>query len=184
MTHQTLSPVIATTLAGVYVVQRPTIRDDRGFFRELFRSEELAQALGAAPVFVQANHSRSQKDTLRGIHAAPWSKLVTVLAGEVQQVVVDLRPDSITFGKHLSLTLGDENLCAIFIPGGCGNAFLTTSAQADYMYLVTDYWAPGKEVGVAYNDADLAIPWQTSKPLVSEKDMQNPALRSVFPEKF
>src|SRR5688500_3222587 len=94
-----------TTLPGVYLINRPVLADDRGFFREVFRKADLEASLGFAFEPVQWNQSQSKHGTLRGIHIAPWHKLVTVSGGTVQQVVVDTRPDSTTFGKYLSLTL-------------------------------------------------------------------------------
>ncbi len=168
-----------TELDGVFVITRPQFGDDRGFFREIFRKNDLESKLGGEFKVNQANHSRSPKDTLRGIHIAPWHKLVTCVRGQVQQVVVDTRKDSPTFGEHISVTLGEDNFKSVFIPAGCGNAFLVLSDVADYVYLTTDYWAPGKEQDLIWSDPDLAINWQTSTPIVSEKDAQNPTLKNI-----
>lgn len=168
---------------GVFIVKRPVFSDDRGFFRETFRKEDLEKRLGYEFNPMQANHSRSQKGSLRGIHIAPWHKLVTVFRGQVQQVVVDLREDSPDFGKHLSLTLGEDNWYCVFIPKGCGNAFLVLSDEADYNYLTTDNWAPGREKNVSYNDPDIGITWQDENPTLSEKDLNNPSLKEAFPGK-
>ncbi len=173
-----------TKLPSVYLLDRPVYEDERGFFRVVAQKNELDGRLGFPFLPVQTNHSRSQKGVLRGIHIAPWHKLVTAVHGQVQQVVVDTRADSPTFGQYLSLTLGEDHWQSVFIPAGCGNAFLALSDQVDYMYLTTDYWMPGKETSIMYNDADLAIPWQNDKPLLSEKDLQNQTLRQAFPEKF
>jgi dTDP-4-dehydrorhamnose 3,5-epimerase len=161
---------------------RLTFSDDRGFFHELFRRQELEEAVGALIDFVQANHSHSIKNTLRGIHIAPWYKLVTVIHGQVQAVVVDTRLGSETFGKHISVELSATEPQSLLVPPGCGNSFLVLSDTADYLYLVSDYWAPGKEQSVRYDDPDLAIVWQSASPLLSTKDMNNPTLREVFRE--
>ncbi|MDD2822926.1 MAG: dTDP-4-dehydrorhamnose 3,5-epimerase [Candidatus Daviesbacteria bacterium] len=166
-----------TGIAGVYLINRPVYPDDRGFFHETFRKNELEEIIGEKFDIVQQNHSRSVKNTLRGIHVAPWSKLIYVPRGKVQQVVVDLRKDSPDFGKWISVTLGEENKSALFVPPGCGNAFLVLSEECDYTYLVTDYWAPGKELSVIWNDSDLKIDWQVQDPVLSEKDQQNPTLK-------
>jgi dTDP-4-dehydrorhamnose 3,5-epimerase len=184
MTDQPTDYIEETELKGVFVVKRPTFGDDRGFFRELYRKEDLEKRLGYEFNPVQPNHSRSVKDTLRGIHVASWMKLVTVTRGEVQQIVVDLREDSPTFGKYISVNISEENRCCVFVPPGCGNAFLVISDTVDYIYMTTDYWAPGKEKYVIYNDPDLHIDWQTDSPIISEKDMAALPLREVFPEKF
>ena len=162
-----------TELPGVYTISRPSFPDERGFFREVYRKSDLDAILGFSFEPVQANHSRSQKGTLRGIHVAPWHKLVTVAHGEVQQIVVDCRKDSPTFGKHVSVMLGGDNHSAVFVPAGCGNGFLVTSDEADYIYQVTDYWAPGRELGIIYNDPDLAIQWALPAVTLSDKDLQN-----------
>lgn len=173
-----------TELKGVFIIKRPSFGDDRGFFRELYRKSDLDKRLGFSFEVAQPNHSRSQKNTLRGIHIATWHKLVTVIRGEVQQLVVDLREDSPTFGKHITVNIGDSNRVCVFVPANCGNGFLTLSDEVDYCYFTTDYWAPGKEKYVIYNDQDLNINWQTQSPLVSEKDLQSKTLKEVFPAKF
>lgn len=173
-----------TALDGVVIINRPQFGDDRGFFREIFRKNDLDARLGFEFNAPQANHSRSPQNTLRGIHIAPWHKLVTCIRGQVQQVVVDTRPESPTFGQHISVLLGEDNFKSVLIPAGCGNAFLVLSDIADYVYLATDYWAPGKEQDLKWNDSDLGIKWQTDSPIVSEKDTNNPSLKDVFPEKF
>lgn len=168
-----------TELADVLVINRPQFSDERGFFREVFRQNDLEAALGRTLEFVQSNHARSDKGALRGIHVAPWSKLVTVTSGMVQAVIVDCRKNSPTFGRHVSLLLGDGHSGAIFVPPGCGNSYLVLSESADYSYLVTDYWAPGKEFGVRWNDPDLGIHWHTPNPLLSEKDTNNPLFKDI-----
>ncbi len=173
-----------TELSGVLIIERPTFTDDRGFFRETFRKEDIETRLGSNLEFMQANHSRSVQDTLRGIHIAPWHKLVTCTGGRVQQIVVDTRAESPTFGKHISIIIGEENWKSVFVPAGCGNAFLVLTDTADYTYLATDYWTPGKEQYLRYNDADLAISWQIPTPHVSQKDSTNPTLKESYPNKF
>lgn len=171
-----------TDILGVFIIKRPTFEDERGFFRETFRKNDLEKRLGYPFNPVQANHSRSKKGTLRGIHIAPWHKLVTVFRGQVQQVIVDLRRDSPSFGKHISVLLGEGNWVALFIPKGCGNAFLVLSDEADYNYLTSDYWVPGREIGVIYNDSDLNIKWELKDVGLSDKDLQNPSLKDAFPK--
>lgn len=176
--------ITETELPGVFIIERQVFGDSRGFFRELYRKSDLEARLGYAFEPVQANHSRSQKNSLRGVHIAPYHKLVTVYQGNVQQVVVDVRPDSQTFGKYISVNLGEDNFRCIFIPAGMGNAFAVTSEISDYCYLATDYWAPGIETYINYADPDLGIKWQVAEPIVSEADLKHPSLREVFPNKF
>lgn len=184
-TYQTGDDYIEETeLAGVFIINRPVFKDDRGFFRETFRKHDLEKRAGFPIEFLQANHSRSPKDTLRGIHIAPWHKLTTCANGQVQQIVVDARPDSPTFGRYISVNMGEGNFRSVFIPARCGNAFLVLSDTADYTYLTSDYWAPGTEKSFAWNDPHVNIQWQTETPSLSEKDKSNPSLEQLFPEKF
>ena len=174
-----------TELDSVLLIKRPVFSDSRGFFREVFRKQDLESILGSKLDFVQANHSRSSLGALRGIHLAPCYKLITVTSGKVQQVVVDLRPESSTFGKHVSVLLGgDDNKHAILVPPGCGNSFLVLSETADYFYMFTDYWAPGMEKDILYSDPDLNIAWQNNSPQISERDSKAKTVRELFPEKF
>ena len=185
MSDPTLQDYIEETeIPGVFIIERPSFGDERGFFRELYRKADLDARLGFSFEPVQANHSRSQLNSLRGVHIAPYHKLVTVYSGTIQQVVVDVRPDSPTFGKYVSVDLGEDNFRSVFIPAGLGNAFVVTSDVADYCYLATDYWAPGIETYVNYTDVDLNIQWQTQTPIVSDADTKHPTLREVYPDKF
>lgn len=172
--------ITTTDIKDVLIIKRQTFTDDRGFFREIFRLADLEARLEFSFTPAQANHSRSTRDTLRGIHIAPWHKLVSVAHGQVQQVVVDCRPDSPTFGQHVSVMMGEGENNAVFVPAGCGNAFLVTSDDADYIYLASDYWAPGLEKYLAYNDAKVAIAWQSANPVLSAKDQANPTWDELF----
>jgi len=177
--------IIKTTIAGVYKVMRPTYSDDRGFFHEVFRLNDLEEVLGKEFKVVQANHSRSNRGVLRGIHRATWNKLVTAVSGKVQQVVVDLREDSETFGTYESFVLGEEgSQYSIFVPAGCGNAFMALSEVADYAYLVDDYWAEGKEIGIHPEDPELKIQWFFDKVILSEKDQKSKTIKEVFLDKI
>ncbi len=176
--------ITETELEGVYIIERPVFSDERGFFRETFRKSDLDSKLGFEFSFAQANHSRSKRDSLRGIHIAPWNKLITCVNGQVQQIVVDTRPDSKTFGEHISIILGEDNFRSIFIPANCGNAFLVLSDYADYTYLTTEYWAPNMERNLAWDDERIGIEWQTATPVISEKDSNNPTMEFLFPDKF
>jgi dTDP-4-dehydrorhamnose 3,5-epimerase len=168
-------------LPGVLALDRPTFPDERGFFRETLRLDALERALGHPFRPVQANHARSTRGTLRGIHVAPWNKCVYVVRGTVQVVLLDARPGSPAFGRHLSLRLGEENRLKLFVPAGLGNSYLVLSEEADYVYLTDAYWAPGRELGVAWDDPDLGIAWEAARPTLSERDRHNPRLRDLFP---
>ncbi len=180
MSDQTIA---TTTLDGVLKIERPTFSDDRGFFREPVRIKELGK-LGISFNVAQMNHAKSIQKTLRGIHSAPWNKLIYVPNGAVQAVIVDLRIQSHTFGRHESFLLGTDNLSSIFIPKGFGNSYLALSESADYVYLTDQEWEPNKETGIVWNDTDLNIDWIIKEPKLSEKDDKNQTLREAFPDKF
>lgn len=172
-----------TTLSGALEIQRPTFADGRGFFRESIRIKDLNEVLASPFQVIQANHARSTKGTLRGIHIAPWNKLIYVTRGKVQSVIVDLVKGSPTFGKHQSFIIGDDNRSSIFIPKGFGNSYNVLSHEADYTYLTDAEWAPGLEFGIAWDDPTLAIKWELDgEPNLSEKDKQNPKFKEKFGE--
>ena len=177
------SPITRTSIPGLILINRPTHSDDRGFFREPARIKEIEEAAGISFNVAQMNHARSSKNTLRGIHVAPWNKLVYVTSGIVKEVIVDLREDSQTFGKYESFTFGEDNRSSIFIPKGMGNSYLVLSEVADYVYLTDQEWAPNKEIGIIWNDPELRIDWGIEAPVLSPKDQQNPSLAEVFPGK-
>jgi dTDP-4-dehydrorhamnose 3,5-epimerase len=177
--------ITPTTLKGVLQINRPTITDDRGFFRESVRIRAIEETNSIDFHVVQANHARSGRLALRGIHIAPWNKLIYVTRGKVQSVIVDVRPDSETFGKYESFLLGDETKSSIFVPKGMGNAYFVLSEEADYTYLTDEEWAPNREGGLAWDDQTLNIKWETSEfPVLSEKDKHNKTLKELFPKKF
>jgi dTDP-4-dehydrorhamnose 3,5-epimerase len=177
--------VTPAMLPGLFLVERPVYEDPRGFFHEVERrSPDVNGPLHTRIQHAQWNHSRSQRDVLRGIHVARWNKCVYVVRGEVQVVIVDARPESPTFGRHESFVLGDSRRAMLFVPAGCGNSVLVLSDWVDLMYSVDAEWDAGGEYGIAWDDPDLAIRWQTRGPLLSDKDQRNPRLRELFPEKF
>jgi len=180
-----MDTIITTSLPQVVQISRPTLLDDRGFFRESFRIKELETAVGIPFQVAQANHSRSSKNTLRGIHIAPWNKLIYVTRGTVQAVVVDFKEGSPTFGKYESFVIGEDKRVSIFIPAGYGNSYFVMSDEADYTYLTDREWEPNKERGILWNDPDLKIEWKLEgTPILSEKDQQNPVAKTLFPGKF
>jgi dTDP-4-dehydrorhamnose 3,5-epimerase len=168
---------------GLLIIERPTLGDQRGFFRESFRLDELEEARGPI-MFVQENHSRSGKGVLRGLHAENWEKLVYVPHGTVFTVVADIRPASSTFGRVETFLLGEDNWLKLFLPRGLAHGYCVVSDEADYMYQVTTYYDGSDLTAVAWNDPDLAVPWPTGDPILSERDQRNPTLRALFPEKF
>jgi dTDP-4-dehydrorhamnose 3,5-epimerase len=174
----------ATTLPGVTLVERTMHEDGRGFFHEVERRcRDLGGHLGAPGPHAQWNHSRSIHGVLRGIHVAQWSKCIYVVRGETQVVIVDARAASPTFGRHESFLLGESHRAMLFVPPGCGNSFLVLSDWVDLIYSVDAEWFADGEYGIAWDDPDLAIPWRSRAPLLSEKDQANPRLRERFPDK-
>lgn len=165
-----------TELPGVLVIRRPTHRDDRGFFREPFRLNELEDALGGPIHFVQQNHSRSYRGILRGLHAENWDKLVYVPHGRVFTALADIRPESPAFGRVLTFEWGGDDLYSIYIPRGLAHGYCVLSEEADYVYLVTAYFDGSDTRAVAWDDPDLAISWPIADPIVSDRDRSNPTL--------
>jgi dTDP-4-dehydrorhamnose 3,5-epimerase len=166
---------------GSAVFNLPVFPDERGFFKEIVRLSQVEAKLGKPFMVKQVNHARSAKNTLRGIHAAPWNKLLYVVRGKIQSVVVDCRKDSPTFGKYQSIVLGEEDKSCLLVPAGCGNSYLVLSEDADYVYLTDQEWAPNLEKGFAWNDPAIAVRWQIEgEPLLSEKDKNNPSFSTVF----
>lgn len=166
--------VIPTVIPDVMVIEPTVFGDDRGFFMESFNQRVFKEQAGISPDFVQANHSRSTKGVLRGIHyqiRQPQGKLVRVVMGEVFDVAVDLRKESSTFGQWVGEVLSGENKKQLWVPEGFGHGFLVLSESADFLYQTTDYWAPEHERCIIWNDPTLDIEWPTSvAPVLSEKD--------------
>lgn len=175
-----------TEIPGVLLIKMPVTEDERGFFQMSFRGRAFEQVYGGQFIAAQENHSRSKKGVFRGIHVAPWGKLADVVRGTIQQIVVDLRPDSKTFLKHVSFIIGEENRTRVFIPPGCGNGFLALSDLADYTYFVDQEWEPpSKEFGVCWDDQDIGLKlMMEGAPILSPKDQHNPTVRDLFPQKF
>ncbi|MDP3964096.1 MAG: dTDP-4-dehydrorhamnose 3,5-epimerase family protein [bacterium] len=157
-------------IQGIFFIERPTFEDERGFFREYFRLGELEQAVGRSIRLVQANHSRSVKGVLRGIHASKYDKLIYAPRGNVQAAFVDLRKGSESFGKFEWVEMGEANRITVFLPPGVGNSYYVLSEESEYVYLVSEYYDPLLEHTVRWDDPELALPWPDKKPIVSERD--------------
>ena len=161
-----------TSLSGVFELQPRVFRDTRGFFLETYHQERYSD-LGIPDVFVQDNHSRSTKSTLRGLHYQ-WpraqAKLCRVIEGEVLDVAVDIRIGSPNFGKWTSVLLSAERQNQIFIPQGFAHGFVALSDTAQFLYKCSDLYDPSREYGIIWNDPDLAISWGVENPLISDKD--------------
>ena len=173
-----------TKLDGVIVVEPDVHRDDRGFFLETFHVGKYAEG-GIALPFVQDNHSRSQRGTLRGLHAQwrkPQGKLVRALSGAIWDVAVDMRVGSPTFSEWVGVELTSDNFKQIYVPPGFLHAFVVVSEVAEVEYKCTDLYDPGGELGVRWNDPGIGIEWPLAEPLLSGKDAEAPCLSEVDPE--
>lgn len=172
---------LSTSLPDVWELQPNVFRDARGFFLETYHLQKFT-GLGIPDVFVQDNHSRSSKGTLRGLHyqlQRPQAKLCRVIEGEVLDVAVDIRLGSPTFGKWTSVLLTAERQNQIFIPRGFAHGFLALSDSAQFLYKCSDLYDPAGEYGIVWNDPGLAISWGVEAPLISEKDAKYPALAAI-----
>jgi dTDP-4-dehydrorhamnose 3,5-epimerase len=174
--------VETTALPGVLVIEPVVHRDARGFFLETWRSERYADA-GLPPTFVQDNHSRSARGTLRGLHyqvEVVQGKLVRCSMGEVYDVAVDLRRGSPAYGRWVGVTLSDRDHRQLWIPPGCAHGFYVTSEHADVVYKCTAPYAPAHERVIRWDDPDLAIGWPLQgAPLVSPRDAAGLAFRDA-----
>ena len=174
-----------TAIAGVLILQPKVFGDDRGFFMESFNQQRFDDAAGGNIAFVQDNHSRSSKGVLRGLHyqLAPHAqgKLVRVTRGSVFDVAVDLRRSSPTFGQWVGVELSGENHRQLWLPPGMAHGFVVTSESADFLYKTTDYYAPGAEGCIRWDDPELAIAWPDIgvAPVVSAKDAQGALFRDA-----
>jgi dTDP-4-dehydrorhamnose 3,5-epimerase len=160
----------------------PTVHgDERGFMVETWRRDTWAE-LGVDVEFVQHNHSRSRKDTLRGLHFQTepgQAKLVRCPRGRIFDVAVDLRRDSPTYGRWEGYVLDDESHRQLYIPVGFGHGFVVLSDVADVAYLCSSTYDPATESGIAWNDPDVGVEWPVSEPLLSDRDRSAPRLAEV-----
>jgi dTDP-4-dehydrorhamnose 3,5-epimerase len=166
--------VLVTAIPDVLIIDPKIHSDARGFFFESFNQKIFEEKTGIRQSFVQDNHSRSTRNVLRGLHyqiGQPQGKLVRVVSGCIFDVAVDLRKSSATFGKWVGVKLSEENKRLLWVPPGFAHGFIVTSESADVLYKTTDYWAPGCERTIVWNDIDLAINWPVaSEPILAEKD--------------
>jgi len=175
--------IINTYLSGVILLEPQVFGDARGFFFESFNQKDWQEKTGLKTTFVQDNHSRSEKNVLRGLHyqiQQPQGKLVRVIQGAVFDVAVDLRKSSASFGRWVGFELTANNKRMLWIPGGFAHGFVVLSGAAEFLYKTTDYWAPQYERTIAWNDPDLAIQWPIKgQPILSEKDAQGKPFREA-----
>ena len=163
-----------TKINGVFLIKPQVFKDNRGHFFESFNSKKFNEDTGLDVQFVQDNQSLSSKNVLRGLHFQhpPFAqaKLVSVIKGEVLDVVVDIRKESDTYGEYIAENLNEENHHQLFIPEGMAHGFLTLKDDTIFSYKCSNYYDKGSEDGIIWNDSNLKIDWKIKNPLVSEKD--------------
>ena len=175
--------VIQTPLAGLLLLRPKLFRDSRGWFLESYNRETL-RPHGITETFVQDNHSRSQKNTLRGLHfqSSPGqAKLIRCTLGEIWDVAVDIRPGSETFGRHYGTLLSQDDPLQVFVPIGFAHGFLVKSEWAEVQYKCSNVYNAVTESGIAWDDPDLAVAWPLAgeTPVISDRDKKNRSFREV-----
>jgi dTDP-4-dehydrorhamnose 3,5-epimerase len=165
----------AAPLAGAYLIDLEKRGDDRGFFSRYFCTREFAQ-MGLATDYVQINDSYSKsRGTLRGMHyqlpPAAEVKIVRCIRGALYDVIVDIRPKSLTFGKWFGATLTAENRTMLYVPHGFAHGFLTLEPDTEALYMSSQFYTPDQERGLRFNDPKFGIAWPFEPSVVSEKDM-------------
>lgn len=173
--------VETTKLPGVLIIDPVVHRDPRGFFVERYQANTYSEHT-LPRAFVQDNQSRSSRGTLRGLHlqlSQPQGKLVYVLEGSIFDVAVDVRVGSPSFGQWVGIELTSDNFRQLYIPPGFAHGFCATSDRADVLYKCTNYYLPGDEITIPWNDPDIAIQWPVSNPLLSQKDAHALQLKHV-----
>lgn len=177
--------VIKTSISDVVILEPRVFGDERGYFFESFSQREFNEQV-AEVTFVQDNESKSSYGVVRGLHyqLPPYTqaKLVRVVEGEVLDVVVDLRKNSATFGKHVAVVLSGENKRQFFIPKGFAHGFAVLSPQAIFQYKCDNYYAPQYESGIQFDDPALGIDWKIpeAEMILSAKDRMHKRLEEAF----
>ena len=170
-----------TFIEGLVEIYPRIFKDDRGFFLETYNKKAFEKA-GIKTVFIQDNQSYSTKGVLRGLHfqKAPFAqaKLVSVISGRVLDVAVDLRKNSSTFGKHVTVVLEAEKRNMLLVPEGFAHGFVALEDSV-FSYKCSNVYDKESEAGIIWNDKDLNINWGFDNPLVSEKDIVLPAFKDL-----
>ncbi len=175
----------STQIPGVILVEPQVHHDNRGHFFEAWSSESFS-AVGIECAFVQVNQSLSKRGVLRGLHfqRPPFEqdKLVRVVRGRVFDVAVDMRRDSIAFGRWVGAMLSDQNKRQLYIPKGCAHGFLTMSDEAELLYHVSEPYNAAAEAGIRFDDPELAIRWPERPAMLSDKDLFLPNFKVAVEE--
>jgi dTDP-4-dehydrorhamnose 3,5-epimerase len=171
--------VTTTPIEGLLVIQPAIFHDARGYFYEPYNKKAFSGA-GITDEFVQDNQSFSQKGVVRGLHFQnpPYAqaKLLRILQGSIWDVVVDIRKASPTYGKYFGIELSAENKTIFYVPKGFAHGFLTLEDNTMLLYKCSDFYNKASEESLIWNDPDVAIPWEISNPVLSEKDMNGKRL--------
>jgi dTDP-4-dehydrorhamnose 3,5-epimerase len=172
------------SIPEVILLTPKVFADERGFFMESFNANRFTELTGVSANFVQDNHSKSQRGVLRGLHyqlpPKAHGKLVRVIQGEVFDVAVDIRKNSPSFGQWVGARLSAENKQQLWVPEGFAHGFLTLSETSEFLYKITDYYAPECERSICWNDADIGIEWPLEgEPSLSGKDQVATPLKSA-----
>lgn len=173
--------ITEASLPGIRLIEPDVYADDRGYFLETWNEGRYREA-GLDVTFVQDNVSRSRRGVLRGLHFQnphPQAKLITVLDGEVFDVVVDVRRGSDTFGQWTGIRLTGASGRQVFVPEGFAHGFVATSETALFHYKCTERYHPESEVSIRWNDPALDIDWPVDDPVLSEKDRTAPPLDAL-----
>lgn len=179
---QEILQVTRTNIEGVVIIEPRVYEDSRGTFFESFSRRDMEAILGSRNPFVQDNHSISKKGVLRGLHYQQGkhaqAKIIRVTRGAVQDVIVDIRPESPSFRDHFALVMRAEDRNMIFIPRGCAHGFLALEDQTEFLYKCDNYYNPEAEAGIRFDDPQLNIQWMLPEDelLISEKDRKLPYL--------
>jgi dTDP-4-dehydrorhamnose 3,5-epimerase len=177
--------ITTTDIPGLLFVDRPRYSDDRGSFKEPVRISHINEVIGREFHVAQWSNSKSKPGVLRGLHAEGWDKIIYVSGGSAFLAFTDIRPDSPTFGKYVSVVVNDSYRPTIFVPEGLANSFCVTGTEmADYHYLISKEYDSRDQRAILWNDPDINIIWPVINPILSDKDRTNPTLRQLFPEKF
>ena len=172
---------LPTDLPEVLLIEPDVHRDARGFFLETWHARRYREG-GIRADFVQDNHSKSRRGTLRGFHAQSrhsQGKLVRVIRGEIFDVAVDIRVGSPSYARHVCARLTAESFHQLWVPPGFGHAFLVLSEEAEVEYKCTDFYDPADEIGFAWDDPAVAVGWPIDEPVLSEKDRNAPNLAAI-----
>ena len=171
-------------IGGCWLSYSPIHADNRGNFREWFRADGIENTIGRGFEVRQANLSVSSKNTIRGIHFSKaksgQGKWVTCASGSIWDVVVDIRPTSLTFGKWIAIELSADSGQSLFISEGLGHGFLSLAESSVVVYLLNSQYKPEEEFGIHPLDNDLAISWPTNNPIISKKDAAAPGFNTIF----